>query len=177
MPPAKLPRPLRRVRRGQPFRAWSLCPTIDLEDGSCDSSARWHSAGRRVLYVADSPSGALLEARVHLLAHPSRLPRGWRLHEISVPASASVAELSRASLPPRWKRRQRWSRALGDAWHASGASAVLRVPSALVDDACNYVLNLEHPALARLRVVDGDEHVFDPRLFKALARPGKSRSM
>src|SRR5690349_19337384 len=128
MSKAKLPRPLRHVRRGSPIRAWSLCPAVDLEDGSCGSSARWHSAGRRVLYVADSPTGALLEARVHLLAHPSRLPRGWRLHEISVPAGASVAALARESLPPRWKQRQRWSRALGDAWHASLASAVLRVP-------------------------------------------------
>jgi RES domain-containing protein len=175
--PTRLPKPLRRVRRAGALRAFALCPRLDLEDGSCSSPARWHSAGRRVLYLADSPTGALLEARVHLLAHRERLPRGFRLHEVEIPARAPLAELPGTRLPPRWKRRQRWTRELGDAWHASGASAALRVPSALVDGASNFVLNLEHPALAGLRVVDGIAHRFDARLFKVLARPAPPRTM
>ena len=175
--PTRLPPLLRRVRRTGPLRGFALCPRLDLEDGSCSSAARWHSAGRRVLYLADTPTGALLEARVHLLAHRARLPRGFHMHEVEIPARASLAELPATRLPPRWKQRQRWSRALGDAWHASGASAVLRVPSALVDGASNYVLNLEHDALARLRVVDGVVHRFDARLFTVLARPAPARSM
>lgn len=130
-----------------------------------------------MLYLADSPTGALLEARVHLLAHRERLPRGFRLHEVAIPGRASLAEIPLSRLPPRWTQRQRWTRALGDAWYASGASAVLRVPSALVDHASNYVLNLEHAGLARLRSVDGVAHRFDARLFKVLARPATARSM
>jgi RES domain-containing protein len=165
------------MRRTAPLRGWSLCPRIDLRDGSSASPARWHSAGRRVLYLADSPTGALLEARAHLLAHHARPPRGYRLHELAIPARAPIATLDLRRTPADWKRRKRWTRALGDAWHASGTSAVLRVPSALVDDAWNYVVNLEHGAVARLRVIDSVEHRFDPRLFKALARPGAARTL
>lgn len=173
----ELPRPLRHDRRAGARRGWSLCPELDLERGSADSSGRWHSAGRPVLYVAETPAGALLEARVHLLAHAARLPRSFRLHELAIPARARVATLPRAALPPRWKQRKRWSRTLGDAWHASGSTALMRVPSALVDDAWNLVLALDHPALARLRVVEGSDHRFDARLFRALPRPAPSRSM
>ena len=173
----ELPRPLHCERPGGVRRGWSLCPVLDLERGSRDSPGRWHSAGRPVLYVADSPAGALLEARAHLLAHAARLPRNFRLHELAIPARAPVATLPRAALPPRWRQRKRWSRALGDAWHASRSTAVMRVPSALVEAAWNFVLALDHPALARLRVVEGSDHRFDARLFRALPRPAPSRSM
>jgi len=156
--------------------AWALRPKLDFKDGSCDSSARWHSAGRRVLYLADSPAGALLEARVHLVAHPLRLPRSYLLHEVLVPATAPRAVLPVDSLPPRWKKRQRWSRAVGDEWQQRGSTAILRVPSAVVEGAWNFVLNLEHTGLARLRVRSCDPHRFDPRLFIALARPGSPRT-
>jgi hypothetical protein len=46
-------------------------PTAPLDrvgDKGVAASARWHTAPRRVVHLAETPAGALLEARVHLIA-------------------------------------------------------------------------------------------------------------
>jgi len=43
--------------------------------GGLYTSARWHTAGRLVVYLAESSAGALLEALVHLELKPGRLPK------------------------------------------------------------------------------------------------------
>jgi RES domain-containing protein len=56
--------------------------------------------------------------------------------------------------------------ATGDAWVASGASAVLRVPSAIVAAAeWNYLLNPAHPDLPKVKVGKAVSFRFDRRLL------------
>jgi RES domain-containing protein len=172
------PSSTRAVRaHDRPRRGWVLCVGLDLTCGSSASAGRWHEAGQRVLYLAESAAGALLEVRVHLRAHPERLPRNYRMRAVAIPRAATVRAVPRDSLPPDWTRRKRLTRALGSSWYESARSAVLRVPCAVVDDTYNLVLNLAHPALARLRVVADEPHRFDARLFRGKARPAPAETV
>jgi RES domain-containing protein len=64
---------------------------------------------------------------------------------------ALVEVLPVARLPSRWRRDPAPAalQRLGDAWVARGSSAVLRVPSVIIADEWNYLLNPSHPDLAK----------------------------
>ena len=122
-------------------------------EGASEFGGRWNNAGTAVVYTAQSQSLAALEMLVHLDfsellekyvllgAEPSALPRNWRYD----PAPASL-------------------RSIGDDWILAGTSVVLRVPSALVPEENNYLLNPGHRDFARVRVGKPVAFRFDPRL-------------
>lgn len=58
-------------------------------------------------------------------------------------------------------------RAFGDRWLADGRTPVLEVPSAIVPESANYLLNPAHPAAVGGRIVGGRRFAFDPRLWGA----------
>jgi RES domain-containing protein len=55
---------------------------------------------------------------------------------------------------------------IGDEWVNRGASAVLEVPSAVIETDSNYLLNPEHPDFKAVRVMDPHGFEFDLRLLK-----------
>jgi RES domain-containing protein len=69
-------------------------------------------------------------------------------------------------LPEDWRRLPAPSstRGLGSRWVAESRSAVLQVPSIVVDGEFNYLLNPRHPDFARLTIGEPRPFSFDPRL-------------
>ena len=53
---------------------------------------------------------------------------------------------------------------LGDGWLNAGASAVLEVPSAVVEIESNYLLNPAHPDFRRIQIGEPSHFEFDLRL-------------
>ncbi len=79
---------------------------------------------------------------------------------------------SRSSRPTGYRPigavcRPRWnSRIIGDAWIRAQRSLALRVPSAVVPEEYNLLVNPVHPRFSELRIIGSPEPVvFDPRLF------------
>jgi RES domain-containing protein len=62
--------------------------------------------------------------------------------------------------------------AIGNAWLTEARSAVWRVPSVLVPDAWNVLLNPNHSDAARVSVSEIEPFGFDPRLWRPLAGEG-----
>lgn len=83
-----------------------------------------------------------------------------------------VLRLPRASLPEEWEgsRGLPRARAIGDAWLARGSSAVLDVPSRVVPEEPNYLLNPEHPGVASVRIGRPRAFRFDPDRVEAPGR-------
>jgi RES domain-containing protein len=52
----------------------------------------------------------------------------------------------------------------GDAWARSAESLLLVVPSAMIPEEPNYLINPAHPAAAQVRVLGSRPFVYDPRL-------------
>jgi RES domain-containing protein len=127
---------------------------------------RWHSRGRRVVYCAQSPAAALLEILVHFEIDIQDLPARYRLLKIEAPDDVQVESVSVNRLPIDWPARTEVTRGLGDGWLTKGSAALLTVPSAIVPETFNVLLNPAHQDTKRIVIIQADEHAIDPRLLK-----------
>lgn len=150
------------------MRVWRLAraahPALD-GDGARRVGGRWNSPGVAVVYT----SGTLALAALELLAHtdPDLVPRDLRAFEVDIPDAIRPGLLDPASLPRGWRAASGHPdcRAAGDAWVQAGDEAVLGVPSALIPEERNYLLNPAHAQAARVRVVRARPFAFDARLL------------
>ena len=132
-------------------------------DGGLKADARWHTRGSRIVYLADSSPGALLEVLAHLEIDPEDLPRCYALLRISVPEDLAIEQL----VPPEaWKEDEKITREIGDAWLKNRKTALARVPSAIITHSWNYLLNPEHPQAGRIKIDEIIEEQYDRRLFR-----------
>ncbi|HXZ81373.1 MAG TPA: RES family NAD+ phosphorylase [Terriglobales bacterium] len=146
---------------------WRISKHADLEGrGGLLAAARWHSQGRAIVYLAESPAGALVEVLVHLELEVASLPSHYRLLKAEAPRDLRVESALLEGLPSDWTRHLMASRNVGDEWLASGTSALLRVPSAILPETFNVLLNPEHPSAKQVRIVWHREYPFDPRLVR-----------
>ncbi len=78
----------------------------------------------------------------------------------------AMEEISLAQLPPNWNapRPKVHTQDLGAAWIRGRRSAVLKVPSAIIAEDPNYVLNVAHPSFREIEFLQPLPFVFDPRL-------------
>ena len=53
---------------------------------------------------------------------------------------------------------------MSDDWLKSGNSVVLKVPSAIIQNEFNYLLNVNHPDFSKIEIVNISRFTFDPRL-------------
>jgi len=79
-----------------------------------------------------------------------------------------VPLLDRSSLPRNWKADPvpESVQAVGDRWVSSGSSAVLRVPSVLVPEESNFLLNPRHPDFVKITVSRPHAFRFEARLAR-----------
>ena len=141
---------------------WRISKHADLSGkGGLIAPARWHLAGQAVVYLADSSAGALLES----CAHTSRenAPPTFTLLRIAGPGS-SIEEVGLERLPSNWVTQQKLTQAIGNQWLEHGNSALLRVPSALVPESWNYLLNPAHAEAGAFTIEQLFEYPFDLRL-------------
>jgi RES domain-containing protein len=144
---------------------WRISNHATLDGrGGLLAPARWHTEGRRIVYLAESPAGALVENLVHLELDPARLPKSYRLLKAEAP-DTSAQTVPLADLPMNWADDQIVTRTVGDEWLASGSAALLRVPSAILPETFNVLLNPEHACAARIAVLWHVELPWDPRLL------------
>jgi RES domain-containing protein len=128
-------------------------------------SARWHTEGRRVVYLAETPAGALIEHLVHLELDPRRLPKFYRLLKAEAPEDLPTQRVNPTQMSENWASDQLFTRTIGDEWLVSGSTALLRVPSAILPETFNVLLNPEHSDATRVGVLWHTEFPWDPRLL------------
>jgi len=128
--------------------------------GAAIAGGRWNAPGVPVIYAAGSRALAMLEVLVQ--GGDLSLPRA--AVTASIPDDVAVEEL--APLPFGWREIDSpGAMAAGTQWVAAGRTAVLRVPSAVVPEEANYLINPAHPAAARIVVGEAVPIAWDPRLF------------
>ena len=139
--------------------------TLDGHGGRL-ASARWHTRGRPVVYLAETPAGALLEVLVHLELTPDSLPSRYGLLKAEAPNEISVRTLGPADLSGGWVGDVILTRTIGDEWLASRSTVLLRVPSAIVPETFNVLLNPEHLDAGRVQVQWHEQYPWDARLLQ-----------
>jgi RES domain-containing protein len=76
-----------------------------------------------------------------------------------------IAEDALYGIDPDWRRKLATTRGIGDAWLQERRSALLKVPSVIVPDSTNILLNPAHDEAALVRIVSTRSATFDSRLF------------
>ena len=132
-------------------------------EGAAKAGGRWNSRGVAVVYASATRSLAALETLVHL--NP---PVMFTCRLIRVEFDERwVERVAWAALPSNWKMEPPpfSTRQLGDDWARSSRSAILAVPSVIVPDETNYVLNPAHPDFKKITIGKPAPFTFDPRLL------------
>ena len=132
---------------------------------------RWNSPGESVVYCAATASLAVLE----MLVQDSPLRARYALISANIPSSLRIDKLTPRQMPARWRdpRGNEAPRVLGDQWLRSGSSAVLLVPSAVIPDESNYLLNPAHADFRHIKIGQPADLDTDARLVARTRRaPG-----
>jgi RES domain-containing protein len=102
---------------------------------------------------------------VHLEIDAEDLPTHYRLLGIDVPDGIPVMALAENELPDGWRTQIAVTRARGDEWLRTGRAVLLPVPSVVVPEAANYLLNPAHVEAARISIASTLRAPFDRRLM------------
>lgn len=131
---------------------------------------RWNSEGNKVLYAAESIPLAFLENMVR--RQGVGFNNDFRIMFISIPDPVSMEVVSTADLGPSWRDPNDYAACLpfGDTWFQSAKSIVLKVPSAVMPEASNYVINTMHPDYNKVTLVGITNLVPDPRIDDILKK-------
>ena len=127
--------------------------------------ARWHSRGKRIVYLADHPASALIETIVHFEVDRDQIPNQYQLLAVEVAEDTAFESVDVHNLPTDWPENLNTTRTLGDEWLDSNRTALLRVPSIIVPHASNWLLNPAHADAAKVTIAQVIRAPFDARLF------------
>ncbi len=159
------------------MKLWRISNHAELSGGEgLRAGGRWHSPGHAIVYTAEHPALALLEALVHLeIEFWGGMPSRYQLLEIEVRDRILRETVSDSLLVGEWFQDIAMTRAIGDAWLRQGRAALLSVPSAIVPNSRNWLINPTHRDAARLAIVGVAKFPFDMRLVKTLGSGTRNR--
>lgn len=155
------------------WRIATDAPAYEAHDlsgaGAKETGGRWNEKGAPVVYASESRALACLETIVHLNA--AALPLNRYLVAIEVPDDVwgGAAQARASSLPVGWDAAPsgRVSISFGTAWLKGLSSALLFVPSVIVPEEVNVLINPLHPDSRRLAATKARRWLYDPRLTNA----------
>lgn len=133
--------------------------------GAEQSGGRWNTKGSPVVYCATTRALACLETVVHFNA--GGLPLNRYLVETVIPDDVwNAAESLAAGDLVGWDAQpaSKTSLDFGDDWLASKRSALLRVPSVIVPEEYNLLINPQHPAAKSITARKVRKWLYDHRL-------------
>jgi RES domain-containing protein len=134
--------------------------------GARQFGGRWNSAGTPIIYTADCLAAAALELMVNMIDYSVILQKFVRT-SVGFP-EGGVQTIHAADLPDGWQRSPASAecKAVGDAWVRGKESLVLKIPSAVIPEHVNYLINPEHPGFTELEINPTLPFNFDHRLNK-----------
>lgn len=160
---------MRLWRLFDPHAPWARLPGFNPLDGSGGlyAASRWNQKGTLMVYLASSPSLAVLET----LAHISPTEFGERkLLELEVPEDSTerVSEALFLQLLRDAPRREleKPTREYGSRWARKGRSLLLEVPSIVVPVEQNYLLNPQHDQARRIQILREELVRLDRRIIQ-----------
>lgn len=135
-------------------------------------SGRWNSDGKLVLYTCENISLCLLENMIY------RVGTGFN-HDYKImiieTAIESVEEINCKKLPKIWRDIQSYSelQKMGDFWYDQQKNLMLKVPSSLLPENYNIIINTTHLDFKNVKLVDVVDYEPDERLEQILKRNKK----
>jgi len=124
---------------------------------------RWNTAGIPVLYTTENISLAVLEIIVR--TDINLIPLHYYLLKIELPDTAGITIINKTKLKKEWKNDVSYTQWIGNEFLKSNKSLVLKIPSAIVDEEHNFIINTEHSEFKKLKITSSKKFSFDRRLY------------
>jgi RES domain-containing protein len=126
---------------------------------------RWNSEGLFALYTSASRSLALLETLAHT---PAKFldARVYHLITLSVPDNIHIQKVFLKNLLPGWDAADTrpFTKKIGDMFLSGKKSLLLQVPSVMMPEEANYVINPLHEDMRHVKLMDRRRIYFDKRV-------------
>lgn len=129
--------------------------------------ARWNSKDVFMLYFSQNRALACLENMVHISSVDIHSDI-FKVIVVSVPDSVTLLDIS--TLPKGWDslsfEAYNICRSIGDKWIANNSSLLLKVPSVIIPDEFNFLMNPKHQDFSKVKIVKIEPFSFDGRIKK-----------
>ncbi|MDQ2720018.1 MAG: RES family NAD+ phosphorylase [Bacteroidota bacterium] len=136
-------------------------------------AGRWNSKGNKVLYCAESIALAFLENMIR--RQGVGFNDDFKIMLIDVPSKTEITFITLDTLDTGWRDYNHYSKcqAQGDKWYSERKTLLLKVPSAVLTESFNYVINTEHPDYKKVSLVEVTKLVPDKRIEEILKKFSK----
>jgi RES domain-containing protein len=155
------------------MNAWRLVRKRRLPDAFTGEGARlgggrWNHVGTPVVYVSETLSLSALELFIHFTRKDIKLSKSLLAVPVEIPDGLKVIEVSIKSLSSDWRVSppSNSTKNIGTEWAQKGSSPVLRVPSAVIPDECNLLLNPKHGDFLKIKIGKPQPFRLDERMWK-----------
>ncbi len=151
------------------MRVWRICSRAHRRfdgEGARRYGGRWNHTGTSVVYTSGSLSLAVLELFVHVDIDTA--PGDLVAIQVDIPDTLTIETVKIERLPRDWRRYPgpEALKDIGTAWASKASTAILAVPSAVIPEERNYLLNPAHRHFKRIRLRKPAAFRFDPRMWK-----------
>jgi RES domain-containing protein len=126
---------------------------------------RWNSEGFSALYTSSSRSLALLETLAHTPAKMLDV-RVYHLITLSVPDNTITQKISLSNLLSGWDApdTRPFTKKIGDTFLSDNKNLLLEVPSVMMPEEINYVINPLHEHFKQVKLINKRRIYFDKRI-------------
>lgn len=146
------------------YRLAALKYANDLTgEGSRLYGGRWNQPGTPCIYAAENRALAVLEYSVNVDLH--LIPRALQIIQIEVP-DHSIKVCAIPDLPGNWKDvpAPSHTQAFGTRLLQARESLLIKIPSTVVPQEFNYLINPLHQAIIEVQIKAVEDFVYDPRI-------------
>ena len=128
---------------------------------------RWNNDGQYVIYAGSSRSLSTLESVVH--RNDIKLVPPGKVMVISVADNDRIVrQIGLKDLPTDWRTIAAYPilQQIGSDWYTKNETLLLKVPSAVIIQEYNYLINTKHPDFAgKVSLVRTEDYFWDDRLL------------
>lgn len=132
-------------------------------EGASIYGGRWNSVGIKMIYTAKSISLTILEALVHLKL--DFIPSSQYLLSIEAPEK-EITEVSFNKIKVNWYKEPEYTQWKGDQFIESGQALMLQVPSVIIPQENNVLINPLHKDFKKIKLISTELLQLDKRLIK-----------
>lgn len=127
-------------------------------------AARWNPNDVEMIYTAASRSLACLENVVH--RNQIGLNQSFKVMTIEIPDDLYILTVELKKLPAGWTEFHLIpiTQKIGEDWTREAKSAILKVPSSIINAEYNYLINPLHPDFRSVRLLKAETFIFDKRI-------------
>lgn len=133
-------------------------------------AGRWNGSGRKVIYCAESIALAFLENMIR--RQGVGFNNDFKTMILEIPDDLKIQKIIVDDLPSGWRTFTDYSECqpFGNKWYDDGTYPILKVPSAVLPDSSNYVINSLHPDFKKIQLARVTDLIPDQRIEELLKK-------